>query len=130
MWERIGRRHAKRSGGAAAPLSGALGRIGGPLGRQETKHTRTTHGRPVRLGLLGALALVATVSVVLVLRRRAARRDIPVEEESNEESAGAVVGNERMKAEGSIEREGDTTEGHKEYYRRVIRESMERSGLS
>jgi hypothetical protein len=131
MWERIGRRNAKRSGGAAAPLSGALGRVGGLLGRQETKHTRTTHGRPVRLGLLGALALVATVSVVLVLRRRAARRDIPVvEEESNEESAGAVEGNERMKAEGSIEREGDTTEGHKEYYRRVIRESMERSGLS
>jgi hypothetical protein len=131
MWERIGRRNAKRSGGAAAPLSGALGRMGGPLGRQETKHTRTSHGRPVRLGLLGALALVATVSIVLVVRRRAARRDIPVEEEANEESAGAVVGNdERMKAEGSIEREGDTTEGHKEYYRRVIRESMERSGLS
>jgi hypothetical protein len=130
MWERIGRRNAKRSGGAAAPLSGALGRVGGLLGRQETKHTRTTHGRPVGLGLLGALALVATVSVVLVLRRRAARRDIPVEEEANEEAAGAVVGNERMKAEGRIEREGDTTEGHKEYYRRVIRESMERSGLS
>jgi hypothetical protein len=130
MWERIGRRNAKRSGGAAAPLSGALGRMGGPLGRQETKHTRTTHGRPVRLGLLGALALVATVSIVLVLRRRAARRDIPVEEESNEEAAGAVVGNERMKAEGRIEGEGDTTEGHKEYYRTVIRESMERSGLS
>jgi hypothetical protein len=130
MWERIGRRHAERSGGAAAPLSGALGRVGGLLGRQETKHTRTTHGRPVGLGLLGALALVATVSVVLVLRRRAARRDIPVEEEANEEAAGAVVGNERMKAEGRIEREGDTTEGHKEYYRRVIRESMERSGLS
>jgi hypothetical protein len=130
MWERIGRRNAKRSGGAAAPLSGALGRVGGLLGRQETKHTRTTHGRPVGLGLLGALALVATVSVVLVRRRRAARRDIPVEEEANEEAAGAVVGNERMKAEGRIEREGDTTEGHKEYYRRVIRESMERSGLS
>jgi hypothetical protein len=130
MWERIGRRNAKRSGGAAAPLSGALVRMGGLLGRQETKHIRTTHGRPVGLGLLGALALVATVSVVLVLRRRAARRDIPVEQEANEEAAGAVVGNERMKAEGRIEREGDTTEGHKEYYRRVIRESMERSGLS
>jgi nitrate/nitrite transporter NarK len=130
MWERIGRRHAKRSGGAAAPLSGALGRVGGPFGRQETKkHVRTTHERSVGLGLLGALALVATVSVVLVLRRRAARRSSPVEE-SNEEAAGAVESNERMKAEGSIEQEGDTTEGHKEYYRRVIRESMERSGLS
>ena len=130
MWERIGRRNDKRSGGAAAPLSGALGRVGGLFGRQETKkHVRTTHGRPVGLGLLGALALVGTVSVVLVLRRRAARRSSPVEE-SNEEAAGAVVGNERMKAEGRTEREGDTTEGHKKYYRTVIRESMERSGLS
>jgi hypothetical protein len=129
MWERIGRRHANRSGGAAAPLSGALGRVGGLLGRQETKHTRTTHGGPVGLGLLGVLALVATVSVVLVLRRRAARRGSP-EEETNEEAGGAVEGNERTKAEGRIEREGDDTEGHKEYYRRVIRESMERSGLS
>ena len=32
--------------------------------------------------------------------------------------------------EGSEEREGDAAEGNKEYYRRVIRESMERSGLS
>jgi len=45
------------------------------------------------------------------------------------EAAGAVMGDEEMKAEGRVEREGDTTEGHKEYYRRVIRESMERSGL-
>jgi hypothetical protein len=74
------------------------------------------------------LALVATVSVVLVLRRRAARRSSPVEE-ANEEAAGAVVGNERMKAEGRIERERNDTEGHRKYYRTVIRESMERSGL-
>ena len=46
------------------------------------------------------------------------------------QAAGAVTGNERMKAEGRIEREGDDTEGHKKYYRTVIRESMERSGLS
>jgi hypothetical protein len=46
------------------------------------------------------------------------------------EAAGTVVGNERMKAEGRIERERDDTEGHKKYYRAVIRESMERSGLS
>ena len=46
------------------------------------------------------------------------------------QAAGAVMGNEEMKAEGRIEREGDTTEGHKEYYRSVIEESMERSGLS
>ena len=127
MWQRLGRRNAKRSS-AAAPLFNALSRVGSPFGCQETKHVRTTYGGPVSPGL-GALALVATVSVVLVLRRRAARRSSLVEE-SNEEAAGTVEGNERMKSEGSIEREGDTTEGHKKYYRRVIRESMERSGLS
>ena len=46
------------------------------------------------------------------------------------EAVGAVVGDEERKAEGSAEREGETTGGHKEYYRRVVRESMERSGLS
>jgi hypothetical protein len=46
----------------------------------------------VGLGLLGALAVVATVSIVLVLHRRAARRGSSVEEsngeaiEANEES--------------------------------------------
>jgi nitrate/nitrite transporter NarK len=85
MWQRRGRRNAKRSG-AAAPLSGALGRVGGLFGRQETKkHVRTTtYGGPVGLGLLGALALVATVSIVLVLRRRAARQGSPVEESNDE----------------------------------------------
>ena len=130
MWQRLGRRNANKRSSAAAPLSGALSRVGRPFGRQETKHVRaTTYGGPVGLGLLGALALVATVSVVLVLRRRAASASSPVEE-SNEEAAGTVEGNERMKSEGSIEGEGDTTEGHKKYYRTVIRESMERSGLS
>ncbi len=115
MWQRLGRRNANKRSGAAAPLSGAVGRVRGLFGRQETKHVRTTtYGGSVGLGL-GALALVATVSVVLVLRRRAARRSSPVEE-SNEEAAGTV--------------EGNTTEGHKKYYRTVIRESMERSGLS
>ncbi len=46
------------------------------------------------------------------------------------QAAGAVMGNEEMKAEGRIERQGDTTEGHMEYYRSVINESMERSGLT
>ena len=129
MWERLRRRNTERSG-VAAPLSGALSRVGGPFVRQETKHVRTTYGGPVWLGLLGALALVATVSVVSVLRRRAAHPSSPLAEESDEESAGAVVGSERMKAQGRVEREGDDTEGHKKYYRTVIRESMERRGLS
>lgn len=46
------------------------------------------------------------------------------------EAVGAIVGDEERKAQGSAEREGETTGGHKEYYRRVVRESMERSGLS
>ena len=46
------------------------------------------------------------------------------------EAAGAVVGSERMKAEGRVEREGDDTERHKKYCRTLIRESIERSGLS
>jgi hypothetical protein len=88
MWERLGRRNAKRSG-AEAPLSGALlSRVGGLFERQETKkHVRTTYGGPLGLGL-GALAVVATVSLVLVLRRRAARQGSPVEE-SNEEAPEA-----------------------------------------
>ncbi len=45
------------------------------------------------------------------------------------EAAGAVVGNEEMKAEGRTEREGAATEGSEGYYRRIVRESMERSGL-
>jgi uncharacterized protein YjbJ (UPF0337 family) len=46
------------------------------------------------------------------------------------EAVGAVVGDEERKAEGRAEREGETTGGLKEYYRRVVRESMEKSGLS
>ena len=46
------------------------------------------------------------------------------------EAVGAVVGDEERKAGGRAEREGETTGGPKEYYRRVVRESMERSGLS
>jgi hypothetical protein len=88
MWERLRRRNTERSG-VAAPLSGALSRVGGPFVRQETKHVRTTYGGPVGLGL-GALALVATVSVVLVLRRRAARPSSPVAEESNGEAIEAT----------------------------------------
>ncbi len=63
MWERLGRRNAKRSG-ASAPLSSVLlGRVGGLFGRQETKkRVQTPYGGPLRLGL-GALAIVATVSL-------------------------------------------------------------------
>jgi uncharacterized protein YjbJ (UPF0337 family) len=42
------------------------------------------------------------------------------------EAAGAMLGDEEMKAEGRAEREG-STEGHKEYFRNVIEESNQRS---
>jgi hypothetical protein len=86
MWGRIGRMNTKRRR-AAAPLSSALGRVGGLFGRQETKHARTFYSGHWGLGL-GALAVVAAVSLVLVLRRRAARRGSPVED-SNEEAIEA-----------------------------------------
>ena len=41
------------------------------------------------------------------------------------EAAGTVMGEEDMKAEGRAEREG--TEGHKEYFRKIIEETNKRS---
>jgi hypothetical protein len=84
VWERLGRRNAKRRG-ESAPLSGALGRVGGLFGHKETKHARTDFGGPVGLVFLGVLSVVAAVSVVLVLRRRAASAGSPVDD-SNEEA--------------------------------------------
>ena len=51
-------------------------------------------------------------------------------QERGQEETGEESTHGPEEAEGREEREGDTTEGHEEYYRRVIRESMERSGLS
>jgi len=80
---RLGRGNTRRSG--------ALGKVGELFGRQETKHGRTAYRGPAGLGILGALAVVATVSVVLILRRRAARRGSPVEESDEE----AIEANEK-----------------------------------
>ena len=41
------------------------------------------------------------------------------------EAAGTVMGDEEMKAEGRAEREG--SEGHKEYFRKIIEETNKRS---
>jgi uncharacterized protein YjbJ (UPF0337 family) len=50
------------------------------------------------------------------------------------EAAGTVMGDEEMKAEGRAEREGseepaerEGTEGHKEYFRKIIEETNKRS---
>ena len=51
------------------------------------------------------------------------------------EAAGKVIGDEEMKAEGRAERgeestsEGQPTEGNREYFRRLIEKTNERSGL-
>src|SRR5215210_3108642 len=44
------------------------------------------------------------------------------------EAAGTVAGNEETKAEGRLEREGDTTEGNKAYFRNLIEETNRRAG--
>jgi hypothetical protein len=72
-----------KRGRAAVPPFGALSRVGGLFGRQETKHARTTHSGHLGL-VLGALAVVTAVSLVLVLRRRAVRRGSLTEESSEE----------------------------------------------
>ena len=41
------------------------------------------------------------------------------------EAAGTVRGDDEMKAEGRAEREG--TEGHKEYFRKIIEQTNKRS---
>jgi uncharacterized protein YjbJ (UPF0337 family) len=43
------------------------------------------------------------------------------------EAAGTVTGDEQRKAEGRAEREGDATEGNKDYFRDVIEKTKERS---
>lgn len=83
MWGQFGRRNTKRSE-AADPLSGALERVGGLFKRQETKRARTSYGGSVGIRV-GALAVVATMVLVLVLRRRVARQGSPIEE-TNEEA--------------------------------------------
>jgi hypothetical protein len=45
------------------------------------------------------------------------------------EAAGKLTGDETREAEGRSEREEDATEGNREYFRNLIKESKERSGL-
>jgi hypothetical protein len=88
MWGRFGQKRNIKRRGAADPFSIALEKVGGLFRRQQTKRTRTSYGRPVGLGV-GALIVVATLSLVFVLRRRAARQGAPSEgtnEEANEEA--------------------------------------------
>jgi hypothetical protein len=87
MWGRVGRRNAKRSKAVGPPL-GALGRVVTLFGREKTRPARTPYGGALGLGI-GALAVVATISLVMLLRRRAARQDNLIEE-ANEEISEEV----------------------------------------
>jgi hypothetical protein len=87
MWRQLGRRSTKR-GEAVKPPFGVLGKVWERFGRQETGHARTTYGKALGLGV-GALAVVATISLLLLLRRRATSQGSSTEEtneEVNEES--------------------------------------------
>jgi hypothetical protein len=88
---------------------------------------------------VGALAVI----VVWITRQRMAAADIIRQsyerareqlsargQERGQEETGEESTRGPEEAEGSEEREGDTLEGNKGYYRRVIRKSMERSSLS
>ena len=92
MRGRFGRRSAKRSEGMKA-LFGDLQKVRGRFGRQGTKQAQPNYGVAVGLGV-GALALLTTMAVLLVLRRRAARQGGSTEEVNeevnieNEEAAG------------------------------------------
>jgi hypothetical protein len=63
---------------------GALGKVRERLGRQETRRVRTPYGGALGLGI-GALAVVAMISLVLLLRRRAANQGSSLDEVVNEE---------------------------------------------
>jgi hypothetical protein len=117
MWGLFARRRTKHSGAVELLLKG-LGKARDSSGRRRTRFGRTTFGRTAGLAA-GALALVATISLLLLLRRRA-RRDGAATEEAN-------VDPRTEEAEGRPQPEGIGTEGHKEYFRKLIEETNKRS---
>jgi hypothetical protein len=92
MWGRFGR-SSSRDSEALNSRFGALANLRGRFGRQEPKHEQPTYGGAVGLGV-GALAVLAAISLLLLLRRRSRRRGNSTEEVNeevtaeNEESAG------------------------------------------
>lgn len=86
MRERLGRRSTKRSGGAVALPFGTLEKARGRFGRPETRQAQGAFGGAVGIGV-GAVAIAATIALVLLLRRRSAARRDSSTEEVNEGSA-------------------------------------------
>jgi hypothetical protein len=87
---------------------------------------------------VGALAVIAALTTkhrmaALDLIRKSyetAREQLSVRGQERGQETGEESTHGPEEAEGREEREGDTTEGNEGYYRRVIQESMKRSGLS
>jgi hypothetical protein len=96
--------------------------MGGRFGKRRARRRgKTTYGGALGLGV-GALALVGTISLLLLLRRRARRKD------SSTEKVNEDLKTEE--AEGPLEREEARAEGHREYFRKLIEETNKRSRSS
>jgi hypothetical protein len=92
----------------------------GRFGRRRTRRRQTTYRGTVGLGA-GALALVATISLLLLLRRRAMRNGSSTEEVNEAPKT--------REAKRRSDQEEVSAEGNKEYFRKLIEESNKRSGL-
>jgi hypothetical protein len=89
----------------------------------------------VAVGTLAAIAALITkhrMAALDLIRKpyETAREQLSARGQERGQEAGEESTRGPEEAEGREEREGDTTEGNKGYYRKVIKESMERSGLS
>ena len=90
----------------------------GRFGRMRTRRSKTPYGGAIGLGV-GALALVGTISLLLLLRRKAKR---------NGSSTEAVnKGPKPREDEGHSERAEISAEGHIEYFMQLIEETKKRS---
>ena len=117
MWGSFARRRTQHSDAVELPFK-ALGKVRDSSGRPRTRFGGATFGRTAGLAA-GALTLVATISLLLLLRRRARRDGVSTEEVNEDPRTGET--------EGRSEPEGVSTQGHREYFRKLIEETKERS---
>jgi hypothetical protein len=82
MWRGFGRKSTRRNE-AVKGRFGTLGNLRGRFGKQEPKQEQPIHGVALWLGI-GALALGAAISLLLLLQRRARERGDSTEEASEE----------------------------------------------
>jgi hypothetical protein len=93
----------------------------GRFGRRRTRRGETPYGGVIGLGV-GALALAGAISLLLHLRRRARRNGSSTEEVSEDLKS--------RENEGRSEQEEAGTEGHREYFRKLLEETNKRSKSS